>query len=67
LETTGLGAAFLAGLAVGYWQDLDSLKEIAKTGAAFAPKMEEAERDRLYAGWQRAVLATRVFAHGKDF
>jgi glycerol kinase len=43
------------------------LKEIAKTGAAFAPKMEEAERDRLYAGWQRAVLATRVFAHGKDF
>ncbi|MBT8858501.1 glycerol kinase [Lactobacillus delbrueckii subsp. bulgaricus] len=67
LETTGLGASFLAGLAVGYWQDLDSLKEIAKTGAAFAPKMEEAERDRLYAGWQRAVLATRVFAHGKDF
>ncbi len=67
LETTGLGAAFLAGLAVGYWQDLDSLKEIAKTGAAFEPKMEEAERDRLYAGWQRAVLATRVFAHGKDF
>ena len=67
LETTGLGAAFLAGLAVGYWQDLDSLKEIAKTGAAFEPKMEEGERDRLYAGWQRAVLATRVFAHGKDF
>ena len=67
LETTGLGAAFLAGLAVGYWKDVDSLKEIAKTGAAFEPKMEEGERNRLYAGWQRAVLATRVFAHGKDF
>jgi glycerol kinase len=67
LETTGLGAAFLAGLAVGYWKDVDSLKEIAKTGAAFEPKMEEEERNRLYAGWQRAVLATRVFAHGKDF
>jgi glycerol kinase len=68
LETTGLGVAFLAGLAVGYWDDLASLQEIAQIGAAFEPKMGQAESDRLYAGWQRAVLATRVFAHGnQDF
>lgn len=66
LETTGLGVAFLAGLAVGYWDDLASLQEIAQIGAAFEPKMGQAESDRLYAGWQRAVLATRVFAHGNQ-
>ena len=68
LETTGLGVAFLAGLAVGYWDDLAGLQKIAQIGAAFEPKMGQAESDRLYAGWQRAVLATRVFAHGnQDF
>ena len=66
LETTGLGVAFLAGLAVGYWDDVASLQEIAQMGAAFEPKMGQAESDRLYAGWQRAVLATRVFAHGNQ-
>ena len=66
LETTGLGAAFLAGLAVGYWDSVDDLQAIAKTGARFEGKMEEEEKERLYAGWQRAVAATRFFAHGKE-
>ena len=66
LETTGLGAAFLAGLAVGYWDSVDDLQAIAKTGARFEGKMEEEEKERLYVGWQRAVAATRFFAHGKE-
>lgn len=65
LETTGMGVSFLAGLAVGFWQDIDEIKHIFEIGQAFEPKMGEEERDRLYQGWQRAVEATRVFAHGK--
>ncbi len=65
LETTGLGAAFLAGLAVGFWKNIDELKSISVIGQSFEPKMGKEERDRLYAGWQRAVKATRVFAHGE--
>lgn len=63
LETTSLGAAFLAGLAVGYWKNTDELKHIFKIGQAFEPKMSDAERDKLYSGWQRAIKATQVFAH----
>lgn len=63
LETTSLGAAFLAGLAVGYWKNTDELKNIFKIGQAFEPKMSDAERDKLYSGWQRAIKATQVFAH----
>lgn len=65
LETTGLGTAFLAGLAVGFWKNIDEVKDIAKIGASFEPKMEEKEREKLYSGWKRAVKATRVFAHGE--
>ncbi|NRO83250.1 Glycerol kinase [Lactobacillus helveticus] len=63
LETTSLGAAFLAGLAVGYWKNTDELKHIFKIGQAFEPKMSDAERDKLYSGWQRAIKATQVFTH----
>ncbi|WP_047999059.1 glycerol kinase GlpK [Lactiplantibacillus herbarum] len=63
LETTALGAAFLAGLAVGYWQDLDEIKAIHKTGDTFQPQMAPAERDNLYEGWQTAVKAAQLFKH----
>lgn len=63
LETTALGAAFLAGLAVGYWQDLDEIKAIHKNGDVFKPRMSAAERDNLYSGWQTAVKATQLFKH----
>ena len=63
LETTSLGAAFLAGLAVDYWKNTDELKHIFKIGQAFEPKMHEAERNKLYSGWQRAIKATQAFAH----
>lgn len=61
LETTALGAAFLAGLAVGYWQDTAELKQLFAKGQRFKAQMAPAESSRLYAGWQRAVKATRIF------
>ena len=65
LETTSMGAAFLAGLAVGYWKDVDELKDIFVVGKTFESKMEESKRNKLYQGWKRAVKATQVFAHGE--
>lgn len=62
LETTALGAAFLAGLAVGYWKDLEELKTLNETGELFTPSMNEARKESLYKGWKKAVKATRVFA-----
>ncbi len=58
-ETTALGAAYLAGLAVGFW---NSEKEIAGQWQAekrFEPKMKKADRERLYEGWQAAVARVR--------
>ena len=61
LETTALGAAYLAGLAVGFWKDLDELREFQGEGSTFKPDMEEAEREDLYVGWKNAVAATQMF------
>ncbi|HKK74798.1 MAG TPA: glycerol kinase GlpK [Saprospiraceae bacterium] len=57
IETTALGAAYLAGLAVGYWKKSD-LQEKWHLQASFKPEKEKAERDLLYAGWQKAVKRT---------
>lgn len=60
-ETTALGAAYLAGLAVGFWE---SQEEIAKQWAVdrtFLPKMSEENRNKLYDGWKKAVKATMAF------
>ncbi len=54
-ETTGLGAATLAGLAVGLWRNTDELAALWQTDTRFEPQMTAAARDRLYAGWQRAL------------
>lgn len=62
LETTSLGAGFLAGLAVNYWKDIEQLKHISYIGRTFSPEMGKDERQKLYQGWQRAIKATRVFA-----
>lgn len=61
LETTALGAAFLAGLAVGYWQDFDEIKAVIKDGKRFEVQMDDKRRNKLYGGWQKAVAATRHF------
>ncbi|OAX46080.1 glycerol kinase GlpK [Paenibacillus sp. AD87] len=60
-ETTALGAAYLAGLAVGYWNSADELANHENTERVFHPVMAEDERTELYAGWQRAVKAAMVF------
>ena len=62
LETTALGAAFLSGLAVGYWKDMEELKTLNAVGETFQPAMLEAERQKLYQGWKAAVAATQFFA-----
>lgn len=54
-ETTVLGAAYAAGLAVGYWQNTDDLRENWAEDARFEPAMEAADRERLYAAWKKAV------------
>ena len=62
-ETTALGAAYLAGLATGFWSSTDQIKDLWEKDALFEPKMTEEKREDLYAGWQNAVEATRVFKH----
>jgi len=54
-ETTALGAAYLAGLAVGYWKDQDEIAAQWKVARHFEPSMSHDQRDKLYHGWQRAV------------
>lgn len=63
LETTAMGAAFLAGLAVGFWHDTQELEQIFKVGRVFEPEMAEQRRENLYSGWKLAVKATQVFKH----
>ncbi|MBW4437135.1 MAG: glycerol kinase GlpK [Pleurocapsa minor GSE-CHR-MK-17-07R] len=54
-ETTALGAAYLAGLAVGFWQDQKALAQKWKIEREFEPHMSAGERESLYAGWQKAI------------
>ena len=58
-ETTALGAAYLAGLASGVWQNLDELRGLWALEREFMPQMDATERDRLYRGWQKAVGRVR--------
>src|SRR5262249_25418941 len=62
LEVTALGAAALAGLAVGFWKDEAELPGGRGAVALFEPRMSTDRRDALYAGWQRAVERSRVWA-----
>jgi len=57
-ETTALGAAYAAGLAVGYWNDLDELKSFWGVDKRWNPNMVETRRVSLYAGWKKAVSRT---------
>lgn len=60
-ETTALGAAYLAGLAVGYWTSADELTDHENTERVFQPVMAEQQRTELYTGWKRAVNAAMAF------
>jgi glycerol kinase len=57
IETTALGAAFLAGLAVGFWKGRDDIRRTWKVGKRFEPKMKPTEREAFLAKWRRAVQA----------
>lgn len=61
-ETTAKGAAFLAGLAVGYWEDKQELSKYNDIEHRFYPQMEQAYRQKLYSGWKRAVSASIAWA-----
>lgn len=60
-ETTALGAAYLAGLAVGFWADRSEVSAHWKLDRSFEPIMKETERTQLYGGWKKAVHATIAF------
>lgn len=60
-ETTALGAAYLAGLAVGFWENQQEIAKLWQEDKSFMPQMEEEKRNDLYDGWKRAVHATRHF------
>ncbi|MDZ4393190.1 glycerol kinase GlpK [Cypionkella sp.] len=62
VDTTARGAAFLAGLAVGYWKDKDDLKSAFTLDREFLPSDDRAGADRLYAGWKRALDRARDWA-----
>ena len=55
LETTALGAAYLAGLAVGYWKDMDELRAQWAMDKVFTAEMDEEKSDGLLADWHKAV------------
>jgi glycerol kinase len=57
-ETTALGAAYAAGLAVGYWKSVNDLRANWAADKTWTPRMDEATRGKLYRGWQKAVTRT---------
>lgn len=61
LETTALGACFLAGLNSGFFKDIDEIKTIHQYKREFLPNMDESERKVIKEKWKRAIQATRVF------
>jgi glycerol kinase len=68
-ETTALGAAYAAGLAVDYWGSFDELRSNWQQDKSWAPSMESTRRETLYAGWKKAVTRTfdwkeRTSIHG---
>ena len=61
-ETTALGAAYLAGLAVGYWADLAAIRAQWKADRRFTPSLDQAQTATATARWNRAVRATLAWA-----
>lgn len=65
-EVTALGAAYLAGLAVGFWDGLDELSDKAVIEKSFEPLDDDVKRQRRYRGWKRAVKAAQSWSEGHD-
>ncbi|MGL4336673.1 MAG: glycerol kinase GlpK [Turicibacter sp.] len=60
-ETTALGAAYLAGLATGVYQDTDEIATMWRANQSYNPNITDELRHKLYSGWQRAIEAIRIF------
>ena len=58
LETTALGAAYLAGIASAYWQETAEISKLSSIGRIFKPEMDSEMRTKLYDGWKEAVKRT---------
>lgn len=65
-EVTALGAAYLAGIAVGYWDGLEELQGKAEIDRSFSPHGDQSKREQRYTGWKRAVRCAQVWAEMKD-
>jgi len=65
-ETTALGAAYLAGLAVSYWKNIDEIQQQWQIDKTFEPDMKEDKRNSLIKGWQRAVKASIAWADSSN-
>jgi glycerol kinase len=65
-ETTALGAAYLAGLAVKYWESTDELKQQWQVDRAFLPQIKAGETESLVKGWHRAVKAAKAWADDQE-
>jgi glycerol kinase len=59
-EVSALGAAFMAGLATGFWSDLEEIKTLFSSDRTFKSEMDSEKNEKLYAGWQKAVKRTRL-------
>jgi glycerol kinase len=57
-ETTALGAAYAAGLAVGFWKNVEDLRANWAKDKEWSPKMDSTLREKVYAGWKKAVTRT---------
>ena len=60
-ETTALGAAYLAGLGVGFWKGIEQIEELWHPEMSFSPSMSAADADLLYGGWKKAVERARLW------
>jgi len=65
-ETTALGAAYAAGLAVGFWETEDDIRTNWAEDKRWTPSMDSAQREKLYAGWKKAVTRTLDWVDDED-
>lgn len=66
IETTSLGAAYLAGLAVGYWHDKEDIKKNWQIDKVFKPNMNSGERNQMLRGWTKAVKTVQFWSNLED-
>jgi glycerol kinase len=60
IQASALGAAFLAGIAVGLWANIDELRHTWRSGGVFEPEWSEDEREARFAGWRSAISAAKL-------